>query len=279
MAPILVFVPALLWAWRRGSTPLQPLVGALAILVGGGAAGLLFLCYEFFGTTERYEVDFAPLFLLAGLAAWLTLSATTTGTRRRLVRVGGASLVAWGCLAGLAISFTGYYDPLPATHPATWRTLEDAGAPVSTAMAIIARRPILAKVSAPGLTQISPVTYTSIGAGVTAFSLGAADQAAITVVSPDSHDSALVVAYAPGPALPRRASLSLVLRGPDRQRRVVSLGRLPSAAAVRVPVHLGRGLNRFALSPLASSVKQPTAASPVPQPVMAVSGLALSAHR
>ena len=42
-------------------------------------------------------------------------------------------LLAWGCLTGLAISFTGYYNALEVGHRSTWRFLEDAGSPLSTA--------------------------------------------------------------------------------------------------------------------------------------------------
>ena len=74
MAPILVFLGALPWIWRRRPKLLGSLGTPLLILAGAGAFALLFLSYEFYATTERYEVDCAPLFLLGALAAWLALA-------------------------------------------------------------------------------------------------------------------------------------------------------------------------------------------------------------
>jgi hypothetical protein len=250
----------------------------LLILVAAGLAGVLFLSYEFFGTTERYEVDFAALILLAALAAWLTLSQTTNGVLRRVIRVGGAILVVWGCLAGLAISFTGYYDGLRATHPGTWRFFEDAGSPVSTTIAAIAGRPVLADVSAPNLSQLSAVKYTSLGAGVTAFTLGAADEARLTVVSPSGRDAALVMNAAPGPGVAHGARAQIVLTGPGVQRHRYAIRVSSTGVPMRLLVRLNRGLNRFVLRPGASSAKRSTSDA-ASQPVVVVSRLSLSGHR
>ena len=49
-----------------------------------------FVSYEFFSTTERYEVDFTIPLLLVALTIWLVLS-TQVGLRgRRFVRMAGA---------------------------------------------------------------------------------------------------------------------------------------------------------------------------------------------
>ena len=278
MTPILLLIAALPWIWRQRSAPLGPLPLALVVLIVAGVAGLLFLSFEFFGTTQRYEVDFAPLFLIAAIAAWLALSDAARGARRRLVRVGGAILIVWGCITGLAISFTGYYNGLAASHPGTWHFLEDLGSPVSTAIAIVAGRPVLADVSSPNLVQVSAVRYTSLGAGVTGFSLGAADQATLTIVSPDSRRAALVVTAMRGPAIGRHASLEVVLRGPGRESHAYAIRAARTDVPLRLPVQLGRGLNRIVLSPLASASKQPGPAAVVAQPLLVVPQLALSAH-
>ncbi len=141
MAPILVFLGALPWIWRRRPKLLGSLGTPLLILAGAGAFGLLFLSYEFYATTERYEVDFAPLFLFGALAAWLALSVHLRGGRRQLVRIGGALLALWGCFAGIAISFTGYANLLQANYPSTWSTLESISSPLSSAIATRRRGP------------------------------------------------------------------------------------------------------------------------------------------
>jgi hypothetical protein len=278
MAPIVLFAAALAWARRWHSTPLRPLVGLLLSLVIAALAIMLFLSYEFFGTTERYEVDFAMLFLLAGLATWLTLSQTTHGALRRLIRVGGAILVVWGSLTGLAIGFTGYYDLLRAGHPGTWRALESAGSPLSTLITALAGRPVLADVSAPNLSQVSPVKYTSLGAGVRAFALAPADEAQLTVVSPGGRDAALLMTAAPGPGLEPRARARIVVTGPGGQRRTHDVSASSAGIPIRLPVHLDRGLNRFVLRPAVSSTNG-SAAAAAPQPVVVVTWLSLSQHR
>ncbi len=272
MSPILLFAPALLVLWRRRSAPIAPLLSPLAVMVGAGAIGLVFLCYEFFGTTQRYEVDFAPLFLFAALTAWLALAAGAQGIRRRLVRIGGALLIAWGAFAGLAVSFTGYYNPLPGTHPETWKRLEHAGSPVSTMIAMAAGRPILATVNAPNFAQVSPVKYTSLGAGVTAFALSSADAATLTIVSPSAREAGLVLVTAPGPALRPGASVHLTLQGPDSRRVTYRV----EPGSVRLPVHLRRGLNRFSLSAGESAARPADPANPPANIVVGVNPLTLA---
>jgi hypothetical protein len=108
VAPIVVFLVALPWIWRRRPALLGGLAAPLMILAGAGVAMMLLAAYEYFASTERYEVDFATLLILGGLAAWLSLSKGPPGHRRLLLRAGGGLLVAWGCAVGLASSFFGY---------------------------------------------------------------------------------------------------------------------------------------------------------------------------
>jgi hypothetical protein len=276
MTPVLLFVPAVAWLRSRRFARLQPLLLGFAALIVAAASSLVFLSYEFFGTTQRYEVDFAPFLLLVGLAVWLMFSVNVEGMRRRFVRVGGAVLVVWGCLTGLAISFTGYYNVLAVGHKGTWTLLEDAGSPISTAIAMVAGRPVLAEVSAPNLAQVSPVKYTTLGAGVRAFSLRVADEAEITIVSPDSREAALVVSNVPGPGLPPRSTLSMVVSGPAGQRSSTTIERSANGSVVRVRVHLGRGLNRLVLRALVSSGRGRSGANAAQQPVLTVTRLTLS---
>ncbi len=135
MTPIVVFLAALPWLWRRREAPLGTLAGALIILAGVGIVIVLLPSYQFFASTERYEVEFSTLFVLGGLAGWLALSTGPRSYRRQLVRVGGGILVAWGCFTGWAISFIGYGNFLAVEHPGTWATLEKLSSPLSSAIA------------------------------------------------------------------------------------------------------------------------------------------------
>jgi hypothetical protein len=104
IAPISVFVIFLPQVARR---KLLPWALGLSLLVMAAIAGaiLLFITYEFFGTTERYEVDYASMLLFGGLASWLALSIHTLGRLRAVVIVGGGLLAVWSTIASAAIIF------------------------------------------------------------------------------------------------------------------------------------------------------------------------------
>ena len=113
----------------------------------------------------------------------------------------------WGCLAGVAISFTGYLDLLHEENPGTWATLENATSPISTAIAMLAGGPILAEVQAPNVGEISPVykspvRLTSLGAGTESFWLPVGTSAQLTIVSPDRREAAIVATMVVGAAVP-----------------------------------------------------------------------------
>jgi len=239
MAPIVVFLIALPWIWRRRITSLGSLSLPLLLLAIAGVMCMLFLSYTFFATTERYEVDFNTLLLLGSLASWLALSSHTHGWRRRLVRIGGASLAGWGCIAGLAISFTGYYNLLASTHPATWNTLQDIGSPVSTLVAMVNGQPVLAETSAP-----------------TPSVLGVGDPVNVTIVSPGTRTVQLSATWIPvtavgGAVEPATRTATLLVRGPGRASSMYRVQ--PGGKPVRITLHLGRGLNRLALIPLGTT--------------------------
>ncbi|HMD57225.1 MAG TPA: hypothetical protein VKG82_07120 [Solirubrobacteraceae bacterium] len=274
MTPILLFAFALPWLWRRRPESVGALAAPLLLAAGAGLFGLLFLSYEFFSSTERYEVDFAALFLFAGIAAWFALASGAPGRGRSTVRVAGAVLALWGCLTGLAISFTGYYDLLRATHPGTYRTLEDVTSPISTAIAMLAGRPILARVEAPNLAQVSAVRLTSVGAGVESFALPTGTTAQLTIISPDDREAGIVATMAPGGELRSGASLSVRITDGSGRR---SDYPIDGAGLQRLPVHLTMGLNRLILAPVASATNPPSPSVPAAQQLLFVQGLSLAA--
>ena len=110
--PIMIFllgaVPFVLSRRLRLPTGLGGIAGALVFL---GGALVLVLSFAFWGTTMRYEMDFASLFLLAALLVWLAAVAATRRPVRRVLAVGGTSLIAYGALVGVAISMTATTTP------------------------------------------------------------------------------------------------------------------------------------------------------------------------
>ncbi len=260
MTPILIFLAALPWIRRRRPALLGMLTTPLLLLAGAGLAILAFLSYEFFSSTERYEVDFLTLLLFGALAAWLALSCDTRGHANRAVRIGGALLAIWGCLTGTAISFVGYDNLLAIDHPATWRKLENVSSPLSVALALVVGHPVLAKVSTVNLTE-THVNYGTLGIGVASFWLSGRELAGITIVSPDSRKIALVADVKPGPELAPGATYGVEVSGPSIASYSRTLPR--NGGAVSLPVQVGSGVNRFTLTPLASAVKfNPKAVNP-----------------
>ncbi len=269
MTPIALFAVALPWSWRSRPALLGRLAAPLLVMEGVAVLVLLFLCYEFFGTTDRYEVDYTTLLLFGAVAAWLALASATRGRRRRLVRWGGGLLAVWSCLTGVAIGFQSLQQ-----NTGTSRTLADLGSPVSSAIASLVGHPVLAEVDATHVISDSP-SYGNLGTEATGFWLGVGDQAQLTIVSPDSRDVELAADVSAGPELRVGAQLGARVRGPGRTTRSYQLPTRGSS--VEIPVHVSRGLNRIVLSPIASESSVVRAESqPEAQVLMAVTDLHLA---
>jgi hypothetical protein len=278
MSPLMLFAFALPWLrWRRPRA-VAPLGTPLLLGAGAGLCSLLFVSFEFFNSTERYEVDFAALLLFAALAAWFALSLGEPSRRRRVVRFAGAVLAVWGCLTGLAISFNGYLDLLRQEHPGTYRTLEDVTSPISTVAAMIAGRPVLGHVQAPSpaqLQQVSRVHLTSLGAGVESVWLASGTSATLTVVSPDRRLASLTATAAPGAELGKGGRLWMrIADDPSKATYQVPV----TGGPVRVPLLLDRGLNRLTLSPAASALNTPNPTVPGAFQLLIVKSMSLAAH-
>jgi hypothetical protein len=283
MTPILLFLPALPWFWRRRPAVLGALAAPLLILAGTASASLLYVSYQFFATTERYEVDFSTLFLLGALAAWLALSRYTHGGLRRLTRFGGGLLAAWGCITGLAISFIGYGNYLAVKHPATWTTLEHITSPLATAIAASAGHPVLAEVRTPYVLGNPTVSYTGLDEGVTSLALTVHVPAYLTIVSPTAQRAALTATVVPGVALTgiTRVELKVApsrvwIDGPGRARVTYAIPR--RGREVRVPVQLSQGVNHLQLAIAANATKLPIRRFPLGRPLLVLMGLSLASH-
>jgi hypothetical protein len=240
MAPVVVFLLALPWIWRRRPESLGPLALPLLALAGAGVAYMLFVSYEFFATTERYEVDFATLLLFGAVAAWLVLALAVGGWRGRMVRFGGAALACWSCIAGLMISFTGYYNLLASSHPRTWEALEDIGSPLSTGIATIVGHPLLGEFSAPSL----PLLELGEAAHLVIVSPGSGTATVRAVMVPATIAAGGAIVAAPGVAGVRVA---------DRGRAGTSYQLAATGRATYMKVELDRGLNRLTITPIAGA--------------------------
>ncbi|HEY2283987.1 MAG TPA: hypothetical protein VGH60_10610 [Solirubrobacteraceae bacterium] len=248
MTPIVIFLAALPWLWRRRPAALGTLALALIILAGVGLLIMILPAYQFFAPTERYTVEFSTLFVLGGLAGWLALSTGPRTRRRQLVRIGGGILIVWGCLMGWATSIVGYTNVLALNHPGTWATLEDIGSPLSTLIAQAAGHPVMASVSATNLGPYEPVRYTGLGFGPNALTLSVDEQARFTVVSPDHRRASLVgLVSQRHQAEPSFPPVAVHIKGPGGTSHNYPL---PAAnGEVLIPVELNRGVNHFVLSP------------------------------
>jgi hypothetical protein len=261
MAPIAVFLVALPWLWRRRPAVLGALGPALLALTLAGAAIMLLLSYEFFGTTERYEVDYIPPLLFGALAAWLALSVHARGHWRRLTRVGGGLLVAWGCLAGVAIACA----ELP---EGTSDELIKLGSPVSIAIAAATGHPVLANVEAPHVTGYSSESYASTGSNVTGIWLAPGEHAVLTVVSSSARMLSLVGKVSVEPSQSTAKPLAVSVSGPGHERNDYWLS---SGEQVEIPLHPQTGINRFELASLAATAPKTTA-----PPLLVLTGLRLA---
>ncbi len=254
MTPIVAFVVVLPWLWRRRPAVLGALAVPLMLLVGIGIALMLAVSYEFFASTERYEVDFATLLVLGGLTGWLSLSSGPASRRRRLLRVGGSVFVLWGCATGVAASFFGAGNELAVNHPQTWRTLEDLGAPLSSAIATVEGHPVLAP------------TFASVTTGSSEFTLSPGQQGAATIVSPGARAAALTmhVEVLPG------ARYSVGVEGPGDAHASYAVSA--PGSTITLTLRLGGGLNRLSFGPVAGSAGERA----VLTPVMRISDITLS---
>jgi hypothetical protein len=237
---ILLALPFLWWRRRQGEGP------TLVIAIGASALGLavmVLLSYALWGTTQRYEVDFATLFLIPAFLVWAFLLARSRRQRvRRAIAVGGVALTAFGAAVGTAVSFTGYYDTLRLAHPGTFKTLEDITSPFATLVTMVAGKAALVRVDTGALpVSLPPAGYGTFGERGADAWLGT-NPVTVTVVAPHAGYSALRATPVPGPGAPPLAALAVRVRSWGQEILV------PAVGLGHIPVHLHWGLNRITLS-------------------------------
>jgi len=266
LAPVVVLVAALPWIWRRRPKLLGGLGLLLVTIACAGVVISAIPSYEFYSSTERYEADFASLLVFGGLAAWLALSAGMSGYRRRLMRVGGGLLVAWGCATGIAISFDGSVTEISLKHAGTWRVLEDVGSPLSTAIAAVVGHPVIGGIytAAAGIERKG--AHEPLSTSISYFYLSPDEHARMTIVSPDSGTASLVatVSLLPG------AKYDMRIEGPGDANGEYALPA--NGGVVEIPLALTSGLNRLIIRPVPTSAKH----LPGTERIMAFAGLSVT---
>jgi hypothetical protein len=166
--PITLLLPlgAIFAVRHRGrSSPLFTAVVACLALLGLVIAAAISVAL--WGATERYELDFAPLLLIAALLVWWRGSHVLKGRARTALRAGGAVLVAVGCAAGAAFPVS---DSLRAGNPGAYRRLESVTSWVPMLGAALAGHPLVTAVRSP-LGLVAKADYTTFTVEPTAVGL------------------------------------------------------------------------------------------------------------
>ena len=239
---LLLGLPLLWWRHRRSER------AAVWVVTGFAVLGLLIavlVSYALWGTTQRYEVDFATFFLIAVFLVWALLLARCRprGLPRRLVAAAGIVLTVFGAAVGTAVSFTGYYNGLAVAHPGTFRTLEDITSPFATIATMIGGGPVVVRVDGPAPVALPAQGYGDFGEGGAGTWLGSG-KVTVTVVSPRSERTALRAIATKGPQARAPGPVLVVLQSPGQRATLVPV----SSGDIRLPIRLHWGLNRIELN-------------------------------
>jgi hypothetical protein len=241
---VLVLLPVAVLAARGRLQTGREVWAVIAGLALVGVAIIATLSWALWGTTMRYEMDFASFLLLAALLAWLALlwSRRASLRGRRLLAAGGTALVAWGALVGVAISMTGYYDSLRTGEPGTYRALERFFSPLPTLVTMAIGRPVLVDVLNPN-GYGAAVTYGTAGAGAATFAMNA-QPTTIEIVAPKDEVVGLEATVRRGgsAALGSRLVVTATSRDNDGTAR-----HQVRDGPARIPISVGRGWNEIEL--------------------------------
>jgi hypothetical protein len=255
--PITILLLLLPVLWRRSAPGDR---GVWVVAAGLTVLGLLIvadLAYALWGTTERYEVDYVTLFLLPAFLVWAALVARLSERRRarRGVVVLGLVLTAFGAIAGIASSITGYYDALALEHPNVFNALEDITSPFASVATMVSGHAAIARVYGPLPVDLPPPSYrttTQKGAGTW---LGSAGPVTVVIDAPSAQSNVLVAVARPGPNTPSGTHFAVQVQAPDRASTSVPV----RGPVVLMPIHLHWGLNRIRLSLAAPRSSSPEA--------------------
>jgi hypothetical protein len=205
VTPLLLFiaaVPAL--AWRSGERRTRELIGLGAVVVAVALLLPVISLVGFGGATERYEVDFASLLIMAAAIAWLWLADRLRGSAwpRRGVLAVGVAAIAFCAVANLAFSVNGYLDGLRVAQPGTYERLEGAFAWIPTIGAKLEGRAVMLEARPQGV---------------------ATDESTLQLAAPGDGVVEVRATFVANPALPPGSVVALQVRGSDGAERRVPL--------------------------------------------------------
>ena len=239
--PLTLLLALVPWRWRRAPAERQALAvaGGLAVL---GLAIMVLLALALWGTTQRYEVDYASLFLIAATILWALLVVSLRGRRalRRVAAGVGVALAAFGALVGVAVSFSGYYPVLRTGYPGVWSTLQDVTSPFAAVAAKLAGRAVIAEVDSPFPVDLPHQNLATTDDGGAGTWLGGGP-VEVDVVAPAADRLKLHALALLGPGV-------TLAQAP--RVRVISAGGAVSTTPVTdlhigMPIRLSIGLNRL----------------------------------
>jgi hypothetical protein len=209
-------------------------------LIGVGLVIVFMVSFALWGATERYAVDFASTLLIVAALGWMAWAGRLSGVRRRALAIGGAALIGYGAIAGVAVSMTGYYNGLRGAYPKTWERLQSLTSPIPTALSYLDGEPKAVDVVGALLESNSDPNG---GVGTVTFGLAAGAPAQLTVASGSPRRYGLQLSAEPQPPPPAGTSVKIVT--PDTNR---TLQIRPQFAPTVIPISLRRGLNRIVFS-------------------------------
>lgn len=243
----LLALPYLLWRGPRiGNRAALLIAAALSVL---GLVIMVLLALAEYGTTQRYEVDYATLLLLAAFVVWaaLLVHLSLRKVLRRLVTIATVTLTMIGAVIGIAVSFTGYSDALASAHPKVFSALEDITSPFAALATMVAGKAVIARVYGPLPINLPPARYGTFDEGGTSIWLGGGTET-VVVDAPSAQSPSLTATARLGPYMPKNAMLLIRVSSPGRSATTVPV----LGPSVRLPIKLHWGLNRIRLA-LASS--------------------------
>jgi hypothetical protein len=176
------------------------------------------------------------------MLGWIGLLAVVQGRiRRRLAAVFGAVAVAWSCMTGVAVSFTGYYNTLLLYHPGIFDTLEDITSPFAMLPTMLLGHPVIARVQSPAPVIYGPIDYATFGQGQTSTYLGEGP-VTLVVLAPGAENLSLRADVGPG-FQPTGGPLQIVISSPGRATNTQTF----APGEDLLPIHVHWGLNRIVL--------------------------------
>jgi hypothetical protein len=254
--PLTLLLLSLPVRWRRRPQERSALavVGGLTLL-GLAIMGLLALALP--GTTERYEVDYASVFLIAATVMWASvLNDLPARTRtRRIATTLGIAATVFASMIGIALGFEGYYNLLDVTHPNVFNILEDIASPAATLVTEVAGKPVIARVVSPTPVSLPAQNLTTFDQGGAGTWLGGG-WVEVVVMSPSSQHLLLQSQTTFGPGVAPNARFHVRANSADG-----TVSSTPATGGVLdLPIKVDTGLNRIWID-----LEAPTPAAPTPE--------------